>query len=95
MLRIRTFERGAGSRLRSNGVADSHDRVVPRRVCACEDAAGLAALSEWPGLQSVVGAQAIRTVKGESETNAETRYFLSRWTLPAPLLSPPIGTMPS
>ena len=71
------LKRGAESRLRSDGVDESHGRVVRRRVFTCEDAAGLEALSEWPQLRSVVGAQAIRTVKGESETNAEIRYFLS------------------
>ena len=44
---------------------------------ACEEAAGLEALSEWSQLRSVVGVEAIRTVQGESETNAEIRYFLS------------------
>jgi predicted transposase YbfD/YdcC len=71
------FEHGAESRLRSDGFDDSHGRVVRRRVFACEEAAGLEALSEWSGLQSVVGIETIRTVKGESETNAEIRYFLS------------------
>ena len=44
---------------------------------ACSEASELEALSEWPGLQSVVGVETIRTVKGESETTAEIRYFLS------------------
>jgi predicted transposase YbfD/YdcC len=48
-----------------------------RRVFTCSETSELEALSEWPQLKSVVGAQAIRTVKGESETNAEIRYFLS------------------
>jgi len=52
---------------------------VRRRVFAREEAAELEALSEWPGLRSVVGIETIRTVKGESETNAAIRYFLSRW----------------
>jgi predicted transposase YbfD/YdcC len=52
-------------------------RSVRRRAFVCEEAAGLEALSEWPGLQSVVGIETIRTVKAESETNAEIRYFLS------------------
>jgi predicted transposase YbfD/YdcC len=46
-------------------------------VFACEEAAGLEALSHWPGLQSVVGIETIRTVKREAETTAEIRYFLS------------------
>jgi len=71
------FERGARSRLRSDGFDESHGRSVRRRVFACEEAAGLEALSGWPGLQSVVGIETIRTVKAESETNAEIRYFLS------------------
>jgi len=71
------FERGAESRLRSDGFDESHGRVVRRRVFACEEASELEDLSEWPGLRSVVGVETIRTVKGESETNAEIRYFLS------------------
>lgn len=49
------FERGARSRLRSDGFDESHGRDVRRRVFACEEAARLEALSHWPGLQSVVG----------------------------------------
>ena len=71
------FERGAESRLRSDGVDESHGRVVRRRVFTCSEASESEALSRWPQLKSVVGAQAIRTVKGKSETNAEIRYFLS------------------
>jgi predicted transposase YbfD/YdcC len=37
----------------------------------------LEALPEWPQLRSVVGAQAIRTVDGDSGTTAEIRHFLS------------------
>ena len=71
------FERGARSRLRSDGFDESHGRSVRRRVFACEEAAELEALSEWPGLQSVVGIETIRTVIGEGKTTAEIRYFLS------------------
>ena len=71
------FDRGARSRLRSDGFDESHGRVVRRRGFACSEASELEALSEWPELQSVVGIETIRTVKGESETTAEIRYFLS------------------
>ena len=71
------FDRGARSRLRSDGFDESHGRVVRRKVFACSEASELEALSEWPGLQSVVGIETIRTVKGESKTTAEIRYFLS------------------
>jgi hypothetical protein len=50
---------------------------VRRRVFTSSEASAPKALSEWPGLQSVVGARLIRTVKGESETNVEIRYSLS------------------
>ena len=71
------FERGAESRLRSDGFDESHGRVVRRRVFISSEVSELEALSRWPQLKSVVGVESIRTVKGESETNAETRYFLS------------------
>ncbi len=71
------FDRGARSRLRSDGLGGPHGRSVRRRVFACEKAAELEALSEWPGLHSVVGVETIRAVIGEGETTAEIRYFLS------------------
>ena len=71
------FDRGARSRLRSDGFDESHGRSMRRRVFACEEAAELEALSVWPGLRSVVGIETIRTVIGEGETTAEIRYFLS------------------
>jgi len=71
------FDRGARSRLRSDGFDESHGSTAYRRVFACEEAAELEALSEWPGLRSVVGIETIRTVIGEGETTAENRYFLS------------------
>jgi predicted transposase YbfD/YdcC len=71
------LKRGAESRLRSDGFDESHGRVVRRRVFTSSEASVLEALSEWPGLRSVVGVESIRTVKGKSETNAEIRYFLS------------------
>ena len=71
------FDRGARSRLRSDGFDESHGRVVRRRVFVCSEASRLEALSEWPGLRSIVGIETIRTVKGEGETTAEIRYFLS------------------
>jgi len=58
------FKRGAKSRLRSDGFDESHGRVVRRRVFVCSDASELEVLSGWPGLQSVVGIETIRTVKG-------------------------------
>jgi predicted transposase YbfD/YdcC len=48
-----------------------------RRVFTCSEASELGALSRWPQLKSVVGAQAIRTVDGDSGTTVEIRYFLS------------------
>jgi predicted transposase YbfD/YdcC len=49
------FDRRARSRLRSDGFDESHGSAAYRRVFACEEAAELEVLSEWPGLQSVVG----------------------------------------
>ena len=56
---------------------ESHGRVVRRRVFASTDAANLSALSKWPGLRSVIEVETIRSVKGDSEVEANIRYFLS------------------
>ena len=89
------LKRGAESWLRSDGVDESHGRAVRRRVFTCSEVSELEALSEWPQLKSVVGAQAIRTVKGESETNAEIRYFLSSRKAEDERLKDAAGTPPS
>ena len=56
---------------------ESHGRLVRRRVFASTDAANLPALSKWPGLRSVVEVETIRSVNGDSEVEANIRYFLS------------------
>lgn len=48
-----------------------------RRVFACSDAAALEALSEWPGLRSVLASETIRSVNGRPGVTAQARYFLS------------------
>ena len=56
---------------------ESHGRLVRRRVFASTGAAELPALSKWPGLRSVVEVETIRSVNGDSEVEANIRYFLS------------------
>jgi predicted transposase YbfD/YdcC len=56
---------------------ESHGRLVRRRVFVSTDAAELPALSKWPGLQSVVEVETIRSVNGDSDVEANIRYVLS------------------
>ena len=44
---------------------------------ASAEAAGLEALSAWPGLRTVLAVEAIRGVNGTPKAEAEIRYFLS------------------
>src|ERR671917_480598 len=52
-------------------------RLVRRRVFASTQAAEPEALSAWPGLRTVLAVEAIRSVNGTAEVEAEIRYFLS------------------
>lgn len=70
------FERGADG-FEATGWAPPTAKAQRRRVFTCSEASELEALSEWPQLKSVVGTESIRTVKGDSGTTAEIRYFLS------------------
>lgn len=47
-----------------------------RRVFACAQAAQLAPLSEWPGLQCVLAVENIRSVSGKPGVTAQIHYFL-------------------
>ena len=55
---------------------DSHGRLVRRRVFASQDPALLAALSSWPGLQTVLAVESIRRVSGQVKVETQIRYFL-------------------
>lgn len=70
-------ERGMRSRLRHDAFDAGHGRLVRRRVFACSRAAGLEALSEWPGLKAVLATENIRSVTGRTGVSSEIRYFLS------------------
>lgn len=71
------MKNGGQSRLLFDAFDDAHGRLVRRRVFACQEAAQLEALSEWPGLQCVLAAENIRSVNGKPGVTAQTRYFLS------------------
>ena len=68
--------RGLRSRLISDGFDETHGRLVRRRVFACSEAADLEALNEWPGLQTVLATENIRSIKGRRGVTAQIRYFL-------------------
>lgn len=71
------FQRGATLRPIFDAFDESHGRLVRRRVFVCPEAATLEALSDWPGLRTVLAVESIRSVKGSSKVEAEIRYFLS------------------
>ena len=56
---------------------EGHGRLVRRRVFVCQDASALEPLRDWPGLETVVAVESIRSVNGTDKTTAEIRYFLS------------------
>ncbi len=56
---------------------DGHGRLVRRRVFVCPDAAALEPLRDWPGLQTVLAVESIRSINGSGKTETDLRYFLS------------------
>src|SRR3712207_6044901 len=71
------FRRGAPGRADCDAFDDTHGRLVRRRVFASTGAAGLEALSAWPGLRTVLAVETIRSVNGTPKVEAEIRYLLS------------------
>jgi len=57
--------------------ADSHGRLVHRRVFVCPETAALKALDTWSELRTVLAVETIRSVNGSGTVEAEIRYFLS------------------
>ncbi|PQV62709.1 transposase, IS4 family [Abditibacterium utsteinense] len=65
----------------SDGFDDSHGRLVRRRVFASQDPVLLAKLDSWPGLNTVLALESIRSVKrqsvnGHAKVETQIRYFL-------------------
>ena len=56
---------------------DSHGRLVRRRVWAMTDLAPLPALAKWPGLQSVIAVETIRTAHQHAPVTSDYRFYLS------------------
>jgi predicted transposase YbfD/YdcC len=81
------FQRGALGRPTFDAFDDSHGRLVRRRVFVCPEAASLEALSDWPGLRTVLAVESIRSVNGSSKVEAEIRYFLSSYPGEAQVLA--------
>jgi hypothetical protein len=67
------FRRGAPSRADCDTFDDTHGRLVRRRVFASTEAAGLAELSGWPGLRTVLAVEIIRSVNGAPKVDSEIR----------------------
>jgi predicted transposase YbfD/YdcC len=81
------FQRGAANRPTFDAFDDSHGRLVRRRVFVCPEAASLEALSNWPGLRTVLAVESIRSINGSNKVEAEIRYFLSSYTGDAQVLA--------
>src|SRR5512143_43958 len=71
--------RGATAQPVFDAFAESHGRVVRRRVFASPQAALLETLGDWPELPTVLAVEAIREVNGSGKVEAEIRYFLSSY----------------
>jgi predicted transposase YbfD/YdcC len=84
---VMCFERGAMNQPTCDAFDDSHGHLVRRRVFVCPQAARLEPLREWPGLQTVVAVESIRSVNGVAGTKCEIRYFLSSCTVSAEVLA--------
>lgn len=81
------FERGATNRPACDAFDESHGRLVRRRVFVCHQAAQLEPLREWPGLQTIVAVESIRSINGVAGTKCEIRYFLSSCSAPPEVLA--------
>ena len=71
------FGRGATVRPALDAFDEGHGRLVRRRVFADPQAASLETLKDWPRLKTVLAVEAIRSVNGSDQVEAEIRYFLS------------------
>jgi predicted transposase YbfD/YdcC len=71
------FGPSASARAACDAFEDSHGRLVRRRVFASTDAVRLDALSDWPGLRTVLAVESIRSLHGADKVESEIRYFLS------------------
>jgi predicted transposase YbfD/YdcC len=56
---------------------DSHGRLVRRRVWAMTDLEELPALNKWPGLQSVMAVETIRTAHAQAAVTSDDRFYIS------------------
>ena len=73
----RCFGRSPCHRPVHDAFDEGHGRLVRRRVFVCPQAAALEPLRDWPGLQTVLAVESIRSVNGSGKTTADIRYFLS------------------
>ena len=71
------FGRGATVRPVLDAFDEGHGRLVRRRVFADPRAASLETLNDWPRLKTVLAVEAIRSVNGSDQVEAEIRDFLS------------------
>jgi predicted transposase YbfD/YdcC len=76
---VACFARGATLRPACDSFDDSHGRLVRRRFFVCPGLQGDPALNDWPGLNSVLAVETIRSIKGRVGTQAEIRYFLASY----------------
>jgi predicted transposase YbfD/YdcC len=56
---------------------DSHGRLVRRRVWTMTDLEPLPGLAKWPGLQSVIAVETMRTAHQHAPVTSDYRFYLS------------------
>jgi predicted transposase YbfD/YdcC len=56
---------------------DSHGRLVRRRVWTMTDLEPLPALAQWPGLQSVIAVETIRTAHQHAPVTSDYRFYIA------------------
>jgi predicted transposase YbfD/YdcC len=56
---------------------DSHGRLVRRRVWTMTDLKPLPALAQWPGLQSVIAVETVRTAHQHAPVTSNYRFYIS------------------
>ena len=58
----------------------SHGRTVRRRLWVLRDLGGIAELEKWPGVNSIIAVETIRTAHARAKVTSNYRFYLSSLT---------------